>query len=306
MTELKLNLRYNLQTPAETIYNDTVEEFSDYPEIVDIMSKKSFKKFFYDMHKEYSVSDYIVNTMSKKIISYLNTVSYFYHVYRDKFNYDLILKYIDILPLARISFFSQENMYSYISSSKWFYDNVSMDSYLNMLMKHYAKVPHNNLMFSEYEKLNRFHNDIIQMIIAIINKDEELTPIQPMRLHDFHDHVAKVHLKATIKNVNYKQYILHSPVYKDGFTIREPASSHELAEWATQVKNCVYSYENKILEARSSIFLVEKDKKPLYTVEISSPLDPQNRSVQEVERIYRSSPPPKERDKLLKIVNQII
>lgn len=270
----------------------------------ELMNKNSFKKLFYTKYFEIVGNDsenkFKIGAHERMMKNYLNVIQFFHEIYQEDFNYDLILKYVN-----QILFFIPPTNNGYNLIYCWIRNNISMNSMLNMISMEIKRKSEKENPFLEYRTINVEFKDILKMMNEIVDHGEQLVTVSPLRFSEFHNKLVRIHLKATIKNIDYSQHILKVPYQKDNIEVVEPSNSYELAEWATTVKNCVYSYQKDILNESAAIFLLKENGKPKFTVEIKNPKS-KTASIGQVEKIYKTSMTPEERERVMNLVHEIL
>lgn len=289
--------------PFDTFLTQISEKVSDFV-IDNAIQKKSFKKLFYEQYAQFSDGDheFKIKTFNLMMNNYVYNIEYFYMIYQNQFNYDLIQKFSEFLLLFKHP--TETKRYEKIYP--WIRENISMNSMLNMIAMEFQKKSTTDNVFRRYSEINNEFADILKMMYQIHESGEELFTITPLRFREYHNKLVRVHLRATIKNVDYKQYFLSVPVKKDNLEICEPLNSYQLAEWATCVKNCVYSYQDKVIQGTSAIFLIKENGDPKFTVEVSNPTEKNKSNISQIEKIYRSSMTNEERTKITNFISEII
>lgn len=261
-----------------------------------LQEKKYYKRYYFDTQTKYSEmnNEFCMKTFERKMDNLKKTLAFMYDIYQEDLNYDLLMNYIDTLAMIKVT-----NL-PFVKVAEWIRGNISQNSMFNMIHMEFTRAKEND--FTEYSRISSEFNDIMKMISDIVKNDKEPELVRPLRFEEFHNKLVRVHLKATIKNKDYKKTFLQIPLQKDSYEVLEPSNSYELAEWATTVKNCVFSYESHILSGDSTIFLIKKDGRPSYTVEVKN----KSKNISQVEKIYKSSMTQKELSEVEFLVRSII
>jgi len=150
-------------------------------------------------------------------------------------------------------------------AAKWLRENMSYESFFNMVKVHSAKV-------ANWSELDSVLNDTISQLDDIVDQPKlKLMKPKRWRLGEFHDHITELYVQKDIRNIEYEN--VHIPtayVRKDGWSAVQPKDTTELAVWASKVRNCVRSYESKIVNDQSKIILIKENDVPKFTVEIGA------------------------------------
>lgn len=281
--------------------------------IKNIIERKSFRKLFYSTHEKNvkvtdgngGLGDYVIKAHLGMMTNHIEVIQFFAEIYRENFNYDLVLKYINELLFLRVP--SKSTSQQYISTLyPWIRENISMDSFLHMYSKKLKDSYDAQKWNMNYRNVNSEFSDILNMMFEILENGGKLVKISPLRFNEYHNKLVRIHLRATIKDVKYPQYFLKVPYKKESLEIIEPVNSYELAEWATTVKNCVYSYESKILGGECAIFLIRENGEPKFTVEVNHPKTSNSRRIGQIEKIYKSQMTKEEHDLAQNVIQEII
>jgi hypothetical protein len=142
----------------------------------------------------------------------------------------------------------------------WLRDNLSYKSFLNMIRRHYEK--------TNITKTESCLQDTFSQLNTLLQSNSVVTISKRWRLVEFHDHISYLYLKKDITNVTHNNSFIPDPYIQDKWKVYQPKDSLELAVWGNKVKNCVLSYEDKILKNQSVIVLIEEESIPKYTVEL--------------------------------------
>ena len=116
--------------------------------------------------------------------------------------------------------------------------------------------------------------DTLNAIYDLMRAGRELPKPSRWRLSTFHDHVVAESWK--IRNTDYQlpQDMFPKPfttmVGETKYTIIQPISAHQLAQWGQAARNCVGSsgYSSDIRAKKHFILMIMLDHKPRYTVQL--------------------------------------
>ena len=289
-----------------TPFDSFISNIQNKTDIVkNIIELKVFRKLFYSTYQKYvgenHDNEYSIKGHVGMMKNHLAVINFLYEIYQQDFNYDLVLKYIDQLLFLRVPKKRyNSNLYP------WIRNNISMDSFLHMYSKKLKDSYCQKKWNLNYKNVNSEFSDILNMMSEILKHGGELIKITPLRFDEYHNKLVRIHLRSTIKEIEYPKYFLKVPYKEENLEVVEPTTSYELAEWATTVKNCVYSYENSILNGNCAIFLIKEDGKPKFTVEVCNPKDGRNSRIGQVEKIYKSSMTKEERTTAERLIQEII
>lgn len=292
-----------MTNPFDTfISTNTIKE--DY--LQDIVDKKSFKKLFFRTYAELvgddSENKFKFGAHQKMMTNYLRVIQFLHQIYLEDFNYDILLKYVDQI----VYFIPPTKPITNAQTWAWIKENISMNSMLNMISMEIIRRSKKKNSIIEYGIVNSEFYDMIKMMSDILDHDGELVTISPLRFGEYHNKLVRIHLRATITKVDYTQYFLKTPYVKENIEVIEPTNSYELAEWATTVKNCVYSRESSILNGSSAILLFKENGQPKFTAEILNPTIESKFAIGEIDKIYRTNMTQEERQKVQSIVQEIM
>jgi hypothetical protein len=147
------------------------------------------------------------------------------------------------------------------ASREWLTKEISSKTFFNMIVQAYKK--------TSYSQTDQYFRDTFSQLQKLYKKNATITRPKRWRLLDFHDHVSFLFLESTIDNKDHDNEFLPSPVTtNDGWNIRQPKDTLELALWGKKVHNCVLSYEDAIEKKQSAIILIEQNEAPKFTVEL--------------------------------------
>lgn len=139
---------------------------------------------------------------------------------------------------------------------KWLGENITFKSFINMVNHFYNK--------NTYQSTQSILNDTLNQLSKLSNP----LPPKRWRLMEFHDHISQLYLEKTIENKSHNTDIIPNKREINEWKIFQPKDTLELAIWGKKVRNCVLSYEDKILSGASAIILIEKEGVPKYTFEL--------------------------------------
>ena len=134
----------------------------------------------------------------------------------------------------------------------------------------YADEGRNNIILYQLNDLK----DTFNSIYDIMRAGRELPKPSRWRLAEFHDHVVAESWK--IRNTDYElpqdlfPKPFHTKVGDTKFTIIQPISAHQLAQWGQAARNCVggSGYSSDIRAKKHFILMIMLDNKPRYTVQL--------------------------------------
>lgn len=208
-----------------------------------ILNKPSFKKYYGTKILEGYPME-LIEFEQNNLIQNVKTIQKIW----DYVSIDIIHNNISVLEISNISMDG--------NCIDWMRKNIKVESFLNMISKHYSKVG--------CIEIGTFLSDTINQLEKLIKSNVEVSPPKRWRMIDFHDHISYLYLKNTTKNQEIRTLI---KPYKYGeYRVSQPSNSVEIIIWGKKVKNCVASYEERIGN-KIWIFFIEKNGVPLYTVE---------------------------------------
>ena len=223
-----------------------------------------------------------------ELLCFVENANYLYKLYPD-INNDLVKSRYDLLVETEFRVGIRRKDLSHL----WIQQNVSPDSFLNMLTKFYEYKLKDLEQVSEVRK--RFHkhdwtsrwsffwhdfDDIMSMLDQILiynntKKDEpDFKPLttQPKRwrFQEWHDHLMAETWKIQNPNHDLPQKLFPQPIKTGKYTFFQPTDTHQLAHWGKAVHNCVGSsnYMEGIKKYRFLIVLCMIDRAPRYTVQL--------------------------------------
>lgn len=182
---------------------------------------------------------------------------------------------------------------------EWLGNNMSSHTFLHMIAHFYSR--------NKYQDVIEQYTDAMKQLSEIIDRNYEVSPPNRWRLQDFHDYMSHLYMKSTVINKEHNNEFLPLPVEVNGYKLYQPKDTLELAVWGKRVRNCVLSYENKIIANNSVIVLIEENENPKYTVELDyESLKNGDLQVKQVVGIANSSLNSDERSKVSDLLNQVI
>lgn len=204
-----------------------------------------------------TVQDYDKTKTFFQFFNYVNNISKFYQIWdsipndhfqnnREFLESAAILKEVDCKTIA-----------------SWMRENISYESFFNMIRSYLTK----NKVGEFCTLLNDTMNQLSKLLSGKKTKNTVTRPNR-WRLNEFHDHISYQFLKSTTKNREHDNTLIPNPVDIDDWVIQQPKDTIELKVWGQQVRNCVASYEDSILNDKLKIILLLQNSKPKYTVEI--------------------------------------
>lgn len=205
-----------------------------------------FKRYFNSKDVTEMVAFYEVQNYIKNIIS-------IDAIWND-IGFDYFQQYHFVIETSVLSHFNNSIL------KKWMSENLSHRTFLNMLSVYYPKVG--------YCVYQTNIADTFSQLVSLLDGGYEVSIPNRWRFVEFHDHISYLYLKKDIKNVEHKNEFISIPFTKDKWKVYQPKDTLELAIWGKKVRNCVLSYENKIINKESVIILIEEDGTPKYTFEL--------------------------------------
>jgi hypothetical protein len=205
-----------------------------------------FKRYFNSKDVTEMVAFYEVQNYIKNIIS-------IDAIWND-IGFDYFQQYHFVIETSVLSHFNNSIL------KKWMSENLSHRTFLNMLSVYYPKVG--------YCVYQTNIADTFSQLVSLLDGGYEVSIPNRWRFVEFHDHISYLYLKKDIKNVEHKNEFISIPFTKDKWKVYQPKDTLELAIWGKKVRNCVLSYENKIINKESVIILIEEDDTPKYTFEL--------------------------------------
>jgi len=222
-----------------------------------------------------------------ELLTFMETTNKLFKLFPDM-NLDLVKSRYELL--CSVDFAHAEHSYA----TAWIQDNVSNESFINMLSKYVEHreevVKERSGLYSrnydqdEWSGLNRYFwrdlDDIISMTDQIImynsqKKDEpgfKPLSLQPKRwrFQEWHDHLMAETWKIQNPNVSLPQKLFPEPIKADGHTFFQPIDTHQLAHWGRAVHNCVggSSYMEGIKKFKFMIVLCMIKGTPRYTIQL--------------------------------------
>lgn len=219
------------------------------PKLNQFFNTPYFKKYF-------SSKDSNDKTYFYDISNYLNNIFTLTEVW-ENIPIDYFQNYLEILEAFDIySYFRNNEVKSWIST------NISPKTFLNMI--------HNNSNRISFVNTHGTLQDTFNQIEKLISKKIIPTTPKRWRLSEFHDHISYIYLQQTVDNKEHNPNYIPIPYIKERYKIYQPKNTIDLARWGKKVRNCVLSYEDKILNNESIIVFIEEDSIPKYTIELDS------------------------------------
>lgn len=222
-----------------------------------------------------------------ELMTFLDTTAKLFRLFPDM-NLDLVKSRYELL--CSVDFVHAEHT----PAMAWIQDNVSNESFINMLSKYVehreqvakerSSVYSRNYDQDEWSGLNRYFwrdlDDIISMTNQIIiyndqKKDEpDFKPLslQPKRwrFQEWHDHLMAETWKIQNPNVGLPQKLFPEPIKANEHTFFQPIDTHQLAHWGRAAHNCVGSnnYVEGIKKFKFMIVLCMIKGTPRYTIQL--------------------------------------
>lgn len=246
-----------------------------------------------------------------ELLHFVENADHLYKLYPD-INDDLVKSRYDLLVETEFRVRSKD------LSHLWVQQNLSPDSFLNMLSKfHEQKLKEaeenseHKRRWDEHDWTGRWSffwrdfDDIMSMLNQIltynnVKKDEpDFKPLttQPKRwrFQEWHDHLMAETWKIQNPNHDLPQELFPQPIKAGNYTFFQPIDTHQLAHWGRAVHNCVGSsnYMEGIKKYKFLIVLCMIEGTPRYTVQlkidngmmhVSQIADVGNRRLNDVER----------------------
>lgn len=223
---------------------------------------------------------------------YLSNVSNLGAIWKD-IPFDYLQTYKKVLQILEYRALGQPSV------QKWMGETISPATFFNMINRHYLK--------HGISKLETEFNDTFNQVDKLLAKNDKITAPKQWRLTVFHDHVSYLYLKSTVDNKEHNNEFIPEPVNKGKFRIYQPKDTLELATWGSKVRNCVLSYEDRIINKRSAIILIEEEDTPKYTFELEySALEKGVISVKQATGIANSSIPADQKSTLQAFIQEVI
>lgn len=277
--ELSADFNTNLQsilTYCKEPITDKVKDFFDTP---------YFKKYFGAKKINELVPFYTS-------VNYINNISFLTQVWSDV-PVDYFQTYEHILEIYEL--------YNCVKPElrDWMQEQMSSTTFLHMIQTYYDK--------EGLQETDNMIVDTFRQMIQLVNRKETITRPRRWRLEEFHDHMSHLYIVSTTSNKEHKKEFIPLPIEKKSYKIYEPKDTLELTLWGKKVRNCVASYEDKILGERSAIFLIEKENKPTYTFELDyNALKKGQVQVKQCVGIGNSTIPMDERKEVEELISSVI
>lgn len=173
------------------------------------------------------------------------------------------------------------------TGKQWMRDNLSVESFLNMLHTYYQRELEERDWIRTDSKTGNKHvyfslwRDTYQMLTQCIaaERTDNLKP-RRWRLQEWHDHLMAESWKIQNPNVALPQKLFPEPIKveqcDDGelnkYSFFQPIDTHQLAAWGRAVRNCVgggHGYAEGVKKMKHLIVLCMIDNKPRYTVQLT-------------------------------------
>ena len=220
-----------------------------------------------------------------ELIKFVESADHLYRLYPD-INDDLVKSRYDLLVETEFRV-NSKNL-----AVLWIQNNLSHDSFLNMLAKfHEYKQKETEEETSEYRRNWNMHDwtglysffwrdfdDIQSMLNQVLTynntKQDDSKQLNPQpkrwRFQEWHDHLMAETWKIQNPNHDLPQKLFPQPISTDGHTFFQPIDTHQLAHWGRAAHNCVGSnnYVEGIKKFKFMIVLCMIGGKPRYTVQL--------------------------------------
>ena len=221
-----------------------------------------------------------------ELLHFVESADHLYKLFPD-INDDLVKSRYDLLVETEFCVRHRDLSYS------WIRENVSPDSFLNMLTKFHEhklkdvqQASEHTRRWNEDDWTGRWSffwrdlDDILSMLDQILTynnskKDEpDFKPLstQPKRwrFQEWHDHLMAETWKIQNPNHDLPQKLFPQPIKAGEHTFFQPIDTHQLAHWGRAVHNCVGndSYMEGIKKYRFLIVLCMIKGTPRYTVQL--------------------------------------
>ena len=220
-----------------------------------------------------------------ELVKFVESADHLYRLYPD-INDDLVKSRYDLLVETEFRV-NSKNL-----AVLWIQNNLSHDSFLNMLAKfHEYKQKETEEDTSEYRRNWNMHDwtglysffwrdfdDIQSMLNQVLTynntKQDDSKQLNPQpkrwRFQEWHDHLMAETWKIQNPNHDLPQKLFPQPISTDGHTFFQPIDTHQLAHWGRAAHNCVGSsnYVEGIKKFKFMIVLCMIGGKPRYTVQL--------------------------------------
>ena len=277
--ELSVDFNTNLDailTYVKEPITDKVKDFFDTP---------SFKKYFGSKKINELVPFYTA-------VNYINNIAFVNQVWNDV-PIDFFQTHERILEVFEL--------YNCVKTQvrSWMQEQMTYATFLHMVQTYYDK--------EGMQKTDNMIADTFKQCCTLIDRKETITRPRRWRLEEFHDHMSHLYIVSTTTNKEHKKEFIPLPIEKNSYKIYEPKDTLELTLWGKKVRNCVASYEDKILGERSAIFLIEKENKPTYTFELDyNALKKGQVQVKQCVGVGNSSIPVDERKEVEELISSVV
>ena len=246
-----------------------------------------------------------------ELLHFVENADHLYKLYPD-INDDLVKSRYDLLVETEFRIRSKD------LSHLWVQQNLSPDSFLNMLTKFHEQKVKDSEENSEHRRSWDQHDwtgrwsffwrdfdDIMSMLNQILTynnakKDEPgfkplTTQPKRWRFQEWHDHLMAETWKIQNPNHDLPQKLFPQPIKAGNYTFFQPIDTHQLAHWGRAVHNCVgsSSYMEGIKKYKFLIVLCMIEGTPRYTIQlkidngmmhVSQIADVGNRRLNDIER----------------------
>jgi len=224
--------------------------------------------FVMNYHKEKSIKRAFY-TNYKFAITHMHRYSPYsdYLFSRTIDNIDLLVKLYEIHPTIKEKIFTQNNFFA-------------GERLLHFLKRHYTQKQITKFFIREFQIAKKhkerwnFWEDTLHMIKHETRLDlwqENFYKVK-LNIHSLHDELVRVsHLiqfRDNDKPFIYEQTYLMASTLHEGLEFKLPSSIQELSLWSALLKNCMFSYADKIMHQNSIIYGVFAKNKLLYAIEL--------------------------------------
>ena len=278
-----VELSVDFNTNLDAILTYVKEPITD--KIKDFFDTPSFKKYFGSKKINELVPFYTS-------VNYINNIAFVNQVWNDV-PIDFFQTHERILEVFEL--------YNCVKTQvrSWMQEQMTYATFLHMVQTYYDK--------EGMQKTDNMIADTFKQCCTLIDRKETITRPRRWRLEEFHDHMSHLYIVSTTTNKEHKKEFIPLPIEKNSYKIYEPKDTLELTLWGKKVRNCVASYEDKILGERSAIFLIEKENKPTYTFELDyNALKKGQVQVKQCVGIGNSSIPVDERKEVEELISSVI
>ncbi len=278
-----VELSVDFNTNLDAILTYVKEPITD--KIKDFFDTPSFKKYFGSKKINELVPFYTA-------VNYINNIAFVNQVWNDV-PIDFFQTHERILEVFEL--------YNCVKTQvrSWMQEQMTYATFLHMVQTYYDK--------EGMQKTDNMIADTFKQCCTLIDRKETITRPRRWRLEEFHDHMSHLYIVSTTTNKEHKKEFIPLPIEKNSYKIYEPKDTLELTLWGKKVRNCVASYEDKILGERSAIFLIEKENKPTYTFELDyNALKKGQVQVKQCVGVGNSSIPVDERKEVEELISSVV